>query len=191
MTVKEIFELRKQGRVEEAYELIRPMYKVHHGHYTTLCMFWCASDVLKLRIAEAAKRQDELRDNYAAAACGIFLSLQRLYPNLEDQDLAAANQLYRHAVELKKVYPPFSVLLFLSSFGMEKLHDADWLPVELSGVTYPSRASRLLKMAFRDFEAEPTYDNAFAILPIFQFARKKAPTEAQYAYYESACLGLL
>ena len=28
MTVQEIFELRRQGRVEEAYEAIRPMYAV-------------------------------------------------------------------------------------------------------------------------------------------------------------------
>lgn len=39
MTVKEIFELRKQGRIEEAYEAIRPMYAAHRGRYTTLCMF--------------------------------------------------------------------------------------------------------------------------------------------------------
>lgn len=40
MTVKEVFELRKQGKIEEAYEVIRPMYAVHQGKYTTLCMFW-------------------------------------------------------------------------------------------------------------------------------------------------------
>ena len=40
MTVKEIFELRKQGRIEEAYEAIRPIYATHKGRYTTLCMMW-------------------------------------------------------------------------------------------------------------------------------------------------------
>lgn len=29
MTVKEVFDLRKQGKIEEAYETIRPMYAVH------------------------------------------------------------------------------------------------------------------------------------------------------------------
>ena len=43
MTVKEVFELRKQGKIEEAYEAIRPMFAVHQGKYTTLCMFWTAS----------------------------------------------------------------------------------------------------------------------------------------------------
>ena len=57
MTVKEVFELRKQGKIEEAYEAIRPMYAVHQGKYTTLCMFWTANDVLKKRIGE--RRLDE------------------------------------------------------------------------------------------------------------------------------------
>jgi hypothetical protein len=52
MTVKEIFDLRKQGKIEEAYEAIRPMYTVHKGKYTTLCMFWTASDILKKRVLE-------------------------------------------------------------------------------------------------------------------------------------------
>ena len=43
MTVKEVFDLRKQGKIEEAYEAIRPMFAVHQGKYTTLCMFWTAS----------------------------------------------------------------------------------------------------------------------------------------------------
>ena len=57
MTVKEVFELRKQGKIEEAYETIRPMYAVHQGKYTTLCMFWTASDILKKRVKE--QRLDE------------------------------------------------------------------------------------------------------------------------------------
>ena len=57
MTVNEVFDLRKQGKIEEAYEAIRPMYAVHQGKYTTLCMFWTASDILKKRIEE--KRIEE------------------------------------------------------------------------------------------------------------------------------------
>ena len=52
MTVKDVFELRKQGKIEEAYEAIRPMYAVHKGKYTTLAMFWTASDILKKRLKE-------------------------------------------------------------------------------------------------------------------------------------------
>lgn len=52
MTVKEVFEMRRQGRIEGAYEAIRPMYAAHKGRYTTLCMFWAASDIFKKRMEE-------------------------------------------------------------------------------------------------------------------------------------------
>ena len=32
MTVKEVFELRKQGKIEETYEAIRPMYGGEISH---------------------------------------------------------------------------------------------------------------------------------------------------------------
>ena len=76
MTVKEIFDLRKQGRIEEAYEAIRPMYRVHKGHYTSLCMYLCARDVFNIRLAEG--RLDE--------ASKIYQALQRLVPFIEDKD---------------------------------------------------------------------------------------------------------
>ena len=43
ISVKDIFDMRKQGRIEEAYDAIRPMYAQHKGRYTTLCMFWTAA----------------------------------------------------------------------------------------------------------------------------------------------------
>ena len=74
MTVKEIFELRKQGRIEEAYEAIRPMYAAHKGRYTTLCMFWTAADVFKLRLDQ--KRYDEAEK--------ILEALKRMLPRVEE-----------------------------------------------------------------------------------------------------------
>ena len=73
MTVKEIFELRKQGRIEEAYEAIRPMYAAHRGRYTTLCMFWTAADVFKLRLDQG--RTDEAEK--------ILEALKRMLPRVE------------------------------------------------------------------------------------------------------------
>ena len=74
MTVKEIFELRKQGRIEEAYEAIRPMYAQHKGRYTTLCMFWTAADVFKLRLEQ--KRVEEAEK--------ILEALKRMLPRVEE-----------------------------------------------------------------------------------------------------------
>ena len=76
MTVKDIFDLRKQGRVEEAYEAIRPMYAVHKGYYTSLCMYLTARDVLLLRLDQG--RTDEAQKIYEA--------LKRLIPSIEDRD---------------------------------------------------------------------------------------------------------
>ena len=80
MTVKEIFDLRKQGRIEEAYEAIRPMYRVHKGYYTSLCMYHCAKDVFHLRIAEG--RIDEAEK--------IYQALERLVPFIDDRDGSVA-----------------------------------------------------------------------------------------------------
>lgn len=74
MTVKEVFDLRKQGRIEEAYEAIRPMYAAHKGRYTTLCMFWTAADVFKLRLEQ--KRYDEAEK--------ILEALKRMLPRVEE-----------------------------------------------------------------------------------------------------------
>ena len=75
MEVRDIFALRKEGRVEEAYDLIREKYKTYHGHYTTLCMFWCASDVLQLRVEEG--RLGEARQ--------ILAALERMLPHMRDE----------------------------------------------------------------------------------------------------------
>lgn len=85
MTVKEVFELRREGKIEEAYQTILPMYKVHHGKYTTLAMFWCAVDMMKLLLSRATNNDTESRHALAEAE-KIYLSLQHLYPNLRDYD---------------------------------------------------------------------------------------------------------
>ena len=74
MTVKNVFDLRKQGKIEEAYEAIRPMYAAHKGKYTTLCMFWTAADVFKLRLEQG--RHEE--------ASKIYEALKRMLPRVEE-----------------------------------------------------------------------------------------------------------
>ena len=76
MNVRDIFALRKEGKVEEAYEAIRPIYKNHKGRFTTLCMFWTASDVFKLRLEQ--KRTEEAEK--------IYKALQRMLPSVDDPD---------------------------------------------------------------------------------------------------------
>ena len=98
-TVREIFDLRKQGRVEEAYEAIKARYKVYRGKYTTLCMFWTARDIFSIRLA--AGRTEEARK--------IFEALQRVLPNIDDRDgKAAAFMQYASRRLLQRPCPPAS-----------------------------------------------------------------------------------
>jgi len=68
MTAKDIFELRKQGHKEEAYEAARALYATDKSPYASLAMFWTAVDMLRLRVSEG--RLDEAEK--------IFLALERL-----------------------------------------------------------------------------------------------------------------
>ena len=49
MEVRDVFEMRKEGRLEEAYSAILKLYALHQGPHTNLCMFWCTNDMFKLR----------------------------------------------------------------------------------------------------------------------------------------------
>lgn len=80
MTVKEVFNLRKQGRIEEAYEAIRPMYAEHKGKYTTLCMYIVAKAIFNKRILE----------NRISEAAKIYEALKHVVPNIDDPDGHAA-----------------------------------------------------------------------------------------------------
>ena len=85
VTIQDIFEMRKNGQFEEAYAAVLPMYREHHGHYTTLCMFWTATDVCRLRIEKG--RFEEAEQMIAA--------LRNLYPSLQDRDGEAAKAIER------------------------------------------------------------------------------------------------
>ena len=171
MTVKEVFELRKQGKIEEAYEAIRPMYAVHHGKYTTLCMFWTASDILKKRIME--QRLDEAEK--------IFKALLRVLPNIEDKDGRALSSILYEAVTLDKEMKEFSMLDFVSQLKVEQLSDEDWKTITVPAVDgtpshpIPSVAQQLLTCAFHEIQEDATVDNALKAMPLLQEAMRRYP----------------
>lgn len=76
MTIKDIFELRKQGRTEEAYEAARSIYATDRSAYASAAMFWTAIDVLRKRITE--NRQEEAQK--------IYVALKRLLTNINDKN---------------------------------------------------------------------------------------------------------
>lgn len=179
MTVKDIFDLRKQGRIEEAYEAIRPMYAVHKGKYTTLCMFWTAHDILKKRVGE--KRTDE--------ALKIFKALMRVLPNIDDADGKARTSMICGALMLSRNTNDFSILDFLSQIPAEQLTSEDWRPLTTTPVngrpshTIPSVAQRLLDAAFREIKDNPTVDNALKVMPLLQENMRRNPNNKQGRQY--------
>ena len=179
MTVKEVFELRKQGRIEEAYETIRPMYAVHQGKYTTLCMFWTASDILKKRIKE--KRHDEAEK--------IFKALLRILPNIDDRDGKARSSILYDALTLDREVKSFSMLDFLSVMKVEQIGDNDWKAITVPAVDgtpshpIPSVAQQLLTCAFHEIQETPTADNALKVMPLLQEAVRRHPRDKNNQRY--------
>ncbi|MBQ7742061.1 MAG: hypothetical protein IJT90_03945 [Bacteroidaceae bacterium] len=74
MTIKDVFEMRKQGRIEEAYNAARRIYSTNTDQYASSLMFWTAVDMLKFRVTE-----DRVED-----AKLIYKALERLIGNVTD-----------------------------------------------------------------------------------------------------------
>lgn len=202
MTVKEVFDLRKQGRIEEAYEAIRPMYAVHQGKYTTLCMFWTASDILKKRIKE--KRYEE--------AGKILKALLRILPNIEDRDGKAQSSILHAAVTLDKVDRNFSVLDFVEQLKVEQLSDEDWkstytqtTPVT-PGHPIPSVAMQLLTCAFHEIQEQKDGDfmtkrsplshdevltSCLKVMPLLQEAMRRNPLDRRGQRYMAVVYAIM
>ena len=181
MTIKEVFDLRKQGRIEEAYEVIRPMYAVHKGKYTTLCMFWVASDIMKKR----------LQEKQTAEAAKIFEALLRLAPNIDDRDGKVHEALLHGALRLKESVPSFGMLDFMKQYGVDRLTDADWqgsmsVPKEGSNERphpLPSTAQRIMTHCFHELQQRPDVDRAQTALPLLQEAMRRQPRDKHTRRY--------
>ena len=187
MTVKEIFDLRKQGKIEEAYEAIRPMYAVHQGKYTTLCMFWTAHDILKKRLQE--KHLDEAEK--------IFKALLRILPNIEDKDGSARKSMLHYALVFGKECKTFSVLEYVGQMKGEQLSDEDWQPItsKQDGTALPhpipSDVRQLLTQAFHELQEKPTAENAQKMMPLLQEALRRNPRDKHCQRYQAVAYALL
>lgn len=158
MTVKDVFELRKLGRIEEAYQAIVPMYKVHHGHYTTICMFWCGADMAKLHIERKETKKAER----------ILASLRRLYPSLEDKDNSAHQTLLNIAMQVAGT-DSFSFAEFVGWWGLDNLTDEEWKAGESNGHPLPSRGQKIATLLFheaRKSEEQEVKQQALAFIEV-------------------------
>jgi hypothetical protein len=160
MEVRDIFQLRKDGKIEEAYAAIRPMYAQHKGHYTTICMFWVASDILH-------KRLDAGQQNEAAA---IFNALCRLYPTMDDSDGKGRQAILRAALALSEKMDDFSMLDFLQTWDVEQLSEDDWKGATANGHPLPSLGQRIVSRVFHEVSEKPTVENALKETPLLKVA---------------------
>lgn len=169
--------MRKNGQFEQAYAAVLPMYREHHGHYTTLCMFWTATDVLRLRLEAGRFAESEQ----------ILASLRNLYPNLQDKDWSAARTLNRLALllatkeqEQRKLLQyegrragyttesnetngdaklawetqsdpmQFSLLDYMADFGVNYLSEDDWQTSEWNGHIVPSMGTKIISRIYHE-----------------------------------------
>ncbi|MDR0185709.1 acetyltransferase [Prevotella brunnea] len=175
MEVRDIFELRKQGKTEEAYAAIQPLYAVHKGHYTTIAMFWVGTDVMKLRY-----QQRKLEEAYK-----IFRSLLRLYPTMDDKDLRGQSAMMRAALLVFDHDPKFSMLEFITNWGIEKLTDDDWTRGESNGHPVQSVGMRIVGKVFKEVEGNPTPEMALKAAPILAEALKHSPYNMNNQRYKA------
>lgn len=144
MEVRDIFALRKQaGKAEEAYHAISEIFAVHQGPHTNLCMFWCASDLLRQRIKE----------KNTAEARRLLGQLVKVYPLINDDDRRAARAISRAALDMDKLVRDFNLVFFMPWF--QQLTDEDWQPQTLEGRRVPSLGQQIVNhlmhgIAYRD-----------------------------------------
>lgn len=175
MDVKDVFELRRQGRTEDAYAAILPLYAAHKGHYTTIAMFWVGVDMMRLRY-----QQRRLEEAYK-----IFKSLMRLYPTMKDTDLKGQSAMMRAAIQVFEHNNSFSILDFITHWNITRLTDDDWKGTQHEGFVTPSTGMRIVGKVFKEVAANPTVDMALQAAPILAEALKNSPYNRDNQRYKA------
>ena len=175
MDVKDVFELRRQGRTEDAYAAILPLYAAHKGHYTTIAMFWVGVDMMRLRY-----QQRRLEEAYK-----IFKSLMRLYPTMKDTDLKGQSAMMRAAIQVFEHHNSFSMLDFITHWDITRLTEDDWKGTQHEGFVTPSTGMRIVAKVFKEVAANPTVDMALRAAPILAEALKHSPYNRDNQRYKA------
>lgn len=175
MEVRDVFKLRKEGKIEEAYAAIRPMYATHKGHYTTICMFWVGADMMELRY-----KQRRLEEAYK-----IFLALMRLYPTMDDKELRGQSAMMRAALHVFDHNPKFSMLDFITKWDIHRLTNADWTMGNTGGHPVPSVGMRIVGKVFKEVAGNPTVDMALKAAPILAEALRHSPYNTNNQRYKA------
>lgn len=190
-TIQDIFEMRKNGQFEQAYENILPLYREHHGHYTTLCMFWTATDVMRIR----------MDNGKCAEAEQLFAAIRQLYPNLQDRNLIAARTLNRLALQLAtkeqelrkqpvvKEEMQFSLLDYMVDFGIHYLTEEDWQLSEYNGHLVPSFGMKIISRIFHEVSKPESSEKRLQdALDMVQMGLQHTPRNRHMLRYQAQLL---
>ena len=151
------------------------MYAIHKGRYTTVCMFWVGTDMMQLRY-----RQRRLEEAYK-----IFLALLRLYPTMDDTDGRGQSALMRAALVVFDHNPKFSMLDFITKWGIDKLSEDDWTFGKANGHVVPSLGMRIVGKVFKEVTGNPTVDMALKAAPILAESLKHSPYNMNNQRYKA------
>lgn len=163
MTVKEVFELRKQGKVLEAWQAIQPLYAVHQGHYTTLAMFWTTNDMINYYI----------KNQQIVPAKKLLLQLTKIYPQIDDTDYKAAAAITNCALKLDNLEDNFNLIYFLPYF--QRIINTEWNKEKVNDHYVESLPQRVINHLFRNIEERATEEYIEQVMPLFSVALKHNP----------------
>lgn len=162
MEVRDVFEMRKEGRHEEAYGAILQLYAMHQGPHTNLCMFWCTNDMFKLRAKQ--KRPEEARR--------LLFQLVKLYPQTKDRMGQGNRAIINAALCMDKLTEGFNLLYFMPYYN--RMTEADWQPYMVNGHKVPSLGQQVVNHLLKDLaKRDAAYVNQVA--DIFRLAFQKSP----------------
>lgn len=165
MTVQDIFNLRKEGRTDEAWEAIQPMFAVHKGKHTTLAYFWTAGDKLK----QAAEAKD------GEAARKLLFAMVTAYPYIEDQDLQANCAVIKAALRVDDLIEQFNLAYFMPYF--DRLKDDDWKAVKVNDHWVPALGERIISHLFRGIEERKDPKYVETVKPMLEKALHLHPND--------------
>lgn len=160
--MKELLELRRKGRIEEAYQGISRIYSKTKTPYTALALFWGADDMFRLR----------MKQGNTDAARHLLYEIIKVYPFINDNDLRVNRKIAVNALALDKALTDFNLAYFLPYFF--RLPPRDWQEYPAKGYMVPSVGQQA---ANRLMARIPTCDEEYIqkVLPFFRFALSKNP----------------
>lgn len=165
MTVKEVFNLRKEGKLQEAWNNIQPMYAAHQGHYTTLAYFWTANDLLKQCLEE---------QHHDSARRLLFL-MTKAYPNLQDDGGKANCVIVLGALRLDRAIAQFNLLYFMPFF--QRLNEEDWKAKKVNDHWVPALGQRVVLRLFRHFDQLKDAQEVSLVMDFFSVALHHNPND--------------